>query len=274
VTPDPTTVCELRRTPSARLRRFAPLGVIVLAMVAVFASGAYRHASLDTLIRHRMAIEAFIDAHALGAIAAFMAIYILTVALSIPGALFLTVSSGVLFGALIGGLAAVISGTIGATILFLVARGACGENLIRRFGPIACKLAEGFRAEAFSYLLFLRLIPAFPFFLVNIVPAIVGVKLPTFVLATLIGVVPATFAFTFFGASLDSILATQEQLFRECLASGRSDCHMQFDIAMICTPRLLASLAALGVIALIPIGLKRLKRMRARAIPSPSAPLS
>ena len=170
------------RTPGARcvrsrLRRFAPIAVIVLAMVAVFATGAHRHVSLETLVRHRMAIDAFIDAHGVAAVAAFMAIYIVVVALSIPGALFLTISGGILFGALVGGIATVIGATIGATIIFLVARSACGESLVRRAGPLACKIADGFRADAFSYLLFLRLVPAFPFFLVNLVPALVGVKL-------------------------------------------------------------------------------------------------
>jgi uncharacterized membrane protein YdjX (TVP38/TMEM64 family) len=274
VTPEPTPACDTRRTMHIRLRRLAPLGVILLAMFAVFASGAYRHVSLDTLIRHRMAIEAFIGDHAVGAVAAFMAIYTVTVALSIPGALFLTISAGVLFGTVTGGLAAVISATTGATILFLVARSACGEGLIRRAGPLACKLADGFRADAFSYLLFLRLVPAFPFFLVNIVPALVGVRLATFLGATLIGVVPATFALTFFGSGLDSILAAQEKVYRACLAGGRTDCEIHFDLGMILTPRLLAAFAALGAIALIPVVVKQVKRLRGREIHSRPAPLS
>ena len=158
-----------------------PLAVIALAMVAVFATGAHRHVSLETLVRHRMAIDAFIDAHAVAAVAAFMAVYIVVVALSIPGAVLLTISGGILFGTFVGGTATVIAATTGATIIFLVAKSACGEKPVRRAGPLACKLADGFRADAFSYLLFLRLVPAFPFFLVNLVPALAGVKLPTFV---------------------------------------------------------------------------------------------
>jgi len=257
-----------------RLRRFAPVGFVVLAMAAVFATGAYRAVSLEMLVRHRMAIDGFISAHAAAAVAAFMAIYIVTVALSIPCALFLTIAGGVLFGALTGGIAAMIGSTLGATVLFLVARSACGETLIRRAGPLGCKLADGFRADAFSYLLFLRLVPAFPFFLVNIVPALVGVKLSTFVLATLIGIVPATFAFAFFGSGLDSILATQESAFRACLATGREDCTLHFDFSMILTPRLIAGLVVLGVIALVPVAVKRLKRVRAEAMHSRPAPLS
>jgi uncharacterized membrane protein YdjX (TVP38/TMEM64 family) len=254
-----------------RVRRFLPIVLIVLAMVAVFASGAHRHVSLETLVRHRMAIDAFIESHTLVAVALFIAMYIVVVALSIPGALILSISGGILFGALAGGGANLIGATVGATIIFLVARSACGENLVRRAGPLACKIADGFRADAFSYLLFLRLVPAFPFFLVNLAPALVGVKLSTFVAATVIGVVPATFAFAFFGSGLDSVIATQEAAYRACLASGRSECALHFDIGMIVTPRLLAALAALGVIALIPVVVKR---VRARSAGSRPAPLS
>lgn len=250
-----------------RLRRFVPLAVIVLAMVAVFASGAHRQASLETLVRHRMAIDAFIGEHSVAAVAAFVAVYIGAVALSIPGALFLTIAGGILFGTLVGGLAAVVAATIGATIIFLVAKSACGETLVRRAGPLACKLADGFRADAFSYLLFLRLVPAFPFFLVNLVPALAGVKLSTFAAATFIGIIPATFAFAFLGSGLDSVIAAQEKIFRACLAAGRGDCELHFDLGMIVTPQLLAALATLGVIALVPVVIKRLRARPARPAP-------
>src|SRR5437764_7033811 len=186
----------------SRWRRFVPVAVILVAMVAVFASGAHRHLSLETLVRHRMAIDAFMTHHMFAALGAFIAIYIVVVALSIPGALFLTISGGILFGTLIGGAASVTGATIGATVIFLVARSACGENIVRRAGPLACKLADGFRADAFSYLLFLRLVPAFPFFLVNLVPALVGGKLSTFVAVTSIGVIPGSSAFALLGSGL------------------------------------------------------------------------
>lgn len=252
----------------ARVRRYAPVAVVVIAMAAVFATGAHRHVSLETLVRHRMAIDAFIDAHVVAAIAAFMAIYIAAVALSLPGAVLLTIAGGVLFGTLIGGLATVVSATAGATIIFLVAKSACGETLIRRAGPLACKLADGFRADAFSYLLFLRLVPAFPFFLVNLVPALAGVKLSAFVAATAIGIVPATFAFAFLGSGLDSVIAKQEDAYRACLSAGRTDCTLQFDIGMVVTPRLLSALALLGVIALIPVIVKRVRARSARSQPA------
>src|SRR5262245_25066505 len=202
------------RTGTSRLRRFVPLGVIVLAMVAVFATGAHRQISLETLVRHRMAIDAFVDAHPAAAIAAFMAVYVLAVAVSMPGASILSIAGGILFGTLIGSAAVIVSATLGATIIFLVAKSAGGEMLVRRAGPLACKLADGFRSDAFSYLLFLRLVPAFPFFLVNLAPALVGVKLRTFLAATAIGIVPGTFAFTFLGSGLASVIAGQAALYR------------------------------------------------------------
>ena len=253
----------------ARLRRFAPLAVIMLAMLAVFASGAHHHLSLETLVRHRMAIDAFMAHHMIAALGVFIAVYIVVVALSIPGALFLTITGGILFGALIGGAASVTGATIGATLIFLIARSACGENIVRRAGPLACKIAEGFRADAFSYLLFLRLVPAFPFFLVNLVPAVAGVKLRTFMAATAIGIVPATFAFAFFGSGLDSVLAAQEGSYRACLAAGRSECPIHFELGTLVTPQLLAAFVALGALALIPVIVKRLRRRHARSSPAP-----
>src|SRR5215813_14036741 len=123
VTVKPGTECEtlVRR---ATLRRFVPLAIVIAAMVAVFASGAHRAVSAEMLVRHRMAIDAFIATHAVSALAAFVGLYVVAVALSIPCALFLTIAGGVLFGALTGGIAAMIGSTLGATILFLVARNA------------------------------------------------------------------------------------------------------------------------------------------------------
>jgi len=252
-------------------RRFAPVVLIVLAMLVVFATGAHRHVSLETLVRHRMTIDAFIDHHGFAAVGGFIAIYVVVVALSIPGGLILSITGGILFGTLVGGVANAVGATIGATIVFLIARGACGESLVRRAGPLARKIADGFCANAFSYLLFLRLVPAFPFFLVNLAPALVGVRLSTFVGATGIGIVPATFTLAFLGSGLDSVIAAQEVTYRACLASGRTDCALHFDLGMIVTPQLLAALAALGVMSLIPV---IVKRMRVRTAASRPAPLS
>jgi uncharacterized membrane protein YdjX (TVP38/TMEM64 family) len=240
-----------------RLRRLAPVAAVVLVMALVFAMGWHRFVSLETLVRHRAAIEGFVHAHYALAVATYVGIYVAVVALSIPGAAILTVVGGVLFGWLVGALAAIVGATIGATAIFLIARSACGEVLLRRAGPLVAKVAQGFRDDAFNYLLFLRLVPVFPFWLVNLAPALVGVRLGTFVLATALGIIPGTFAFALVGEGLDSVIAAQESAYRACLAAGSGDCRLAFSLSAVATPQLLAALAALGLVALIPVAVRK-----------------
>ena len=235
------------------------LAAVGLAAVAYYVFG--RDAlSLEALLRHRDAIDAFVGRHQVLAVLAYIWVYIIVVALSVPGAAFLTVCGGFLFGVLIGASTAVLGATIGATFIFLVARTALGEPLLRRAGPRAARLAEGFRDDAFSYLLFLRLVPAFPFFLVNLVPAVAGVRLLPFVAATTIGVIPASAAFAFAGTGLDSVIAAQKRFYDACLAAGGADCQLAFDAKDILTPQLLGALVALGLLALVPVAVRRLRR--------------
>jgi uncharacterized membrane protein YdjX (TVP38/TMEM64 family) len=161
-----------------------------------------------------------------------------------------------------------VGATIGAIFIFLIAKSAVGEHLVRRAGPLAGKLAQGFRADAFSYLLFLRLVPVFPFWLINLVPALCGVRLATFAAATAVGIIPATFAIAFVGAGLDSVIAAQQAAYRSCLAAGRSDCRLEFHMHAALTPELLTALAALGLLALIPVAVKRLRARSRVARPS------
>jgi uncharacterized membrane protein YdjX (TVP38/TMEM64 family) len=241
------------------MRRFLPVLAILLLSLLVYAMGWHRELSLETLVRHRAIIDQFVADRRLAAIAVFIATYVGVVALSVPGAFFLTISGGFLFGGVAGGLASIVAATIGATCIFLIAKSTFGEFLVRRAGPLAAKLAKNFRDDAFSYLLFLRLVPVFPFFLVNLAPALTGVKLRTFIAATTLGILPATFAFAFFGAGLDSVIAAQESAYRACLAAGRADCRLDFDLKSAFTPELLAALAALGIAALIPVAVKHFR---------------
>jgi len=240
------------------LRRLAPVAVIVLAAVAVFAMGWHRQLSLDSLVRHRAALDDFVNMHYAAALAVFVGIYVAAVSLSIPGSLFLTITGGLLFGAVVGGAAVVVAATTGATVIFLIARGAFSEYVVRRAGPRLSKVVNGFYADAFSYLLFLRLVPVFPFFLVNLAPALVGVRVGTFVAATAIGIVPATFVFASLGAGLDSVIQAQGSVYRACLAEGRTDCRLDFDPAAAFTPQLVGALIALGLLALVPVVVRRL----------------
>jgi uncharacterized membrane protein YdjX (TVP38/TMEM64 family) len=262
MTPERASVPAAQRAGRLTPARMVPVAVIVVAAALVFATGAHRHLSLETLVRHRDALSAFVDAHYAAALAAFIAAYITAVSLSIPGALFLTIAGGFLFGVLAGAAAVVVAATIGASIIFLIARSAFGEYVVRRAGPRLSKILDGFCADAFSYLLFLRLVPLFPFFLVNLAPALVGVRLGTFVAATALGVIPATFVFASVGAGLDSVINAQAAAYHACLAAGRTDCRVDFDPAAALTPQLIGALVALGLLALVPVVVKRFSARR------------
>lgn len=246
--------------PSNFTRRLVPLAAVILLAAVAYSVFGREGLSLEALLRHRAEIDVFITTHRFLAVLTYIGVYIVVVALSLPGALFLTVSGGFLFGLLGGAAAAVAGATIGATIIFLVARTALGGSLLRRAGPRAAKLAKGFRDDAFSYLLFLRLVPAFPFFLVNLVPAIAGVRLVPFVTATALGVIPGSAAYAFAGTGLDSVIAVQKQAYDACLAAGRAGCQLAFDVMDILTPQLLGALVALGLLALVPVVVRRLRK--------------
>ena len=203
------------------IRRLLPLLAVGLFAVIAFVAFGQGGISLEALVSNREAIGAFVAEHRILALLSYIGLYIATVALSVPGGTLLTVSGGFLFGVAIGATAAVIGATIGATLIFLLARSALGEPLLRRAGPRAQQLAQGFRADAFSYLLFLRLVPAFPFFLVNLVPAFAGVRLGPFVAATALGVIPASLVYAFAGTGLDSIMTAQKNSYQDCLAAPR-----------------------------------------------------
>ena len=244
--------------PRSLIRRLLPLIAIAIVGVAAYFAIGRDEISLQALIRHRSTIDTFVTDHFVLAVLVYVALYVTTVAVSLPGATFLTVTGGFLFGLVVGASAAVIGATIGATIIFLVARTALGEPLLRRAGPRAAQIAKGFRDDAFSYLLFLRLVPAFPFFLVNLVSALAGVRLGPFIAATAIGIIPACIVFTFAGTGLDSIIASQKTIYSICVSAGRIDCLMAFDPLDALTPHLIGALVALGLLALVPVVVKKL----------------
>ena len=252
-----------QRSGQARplFRRFAPLIVIGALVALAYGFGLHRDISFETLVRNRTAIDQFIAHHGVAAVAGYVALYIAVVGLSLPGGAIMTVTGGFLFGPVIGTIAALAGALIGGTVIFLIARSAVGECLTRRAGPFAAKLAEGFRADAFSYLVFLRLVP-FPFWLINLAPALFGVRLSTFVAATAIGIVPATLTFAVFGAGLDSVIAAQEGQYNACVAAGRADCRIDFDLSHVLTPTLLLALAAFALLALVPALARRIFRRK------------
>lgn len=241
-----------------RLLRWGPLVLLVGLALAGYLTGIHEKMSLSYLIRQHEALHAVVERNAAIALVMFVAVYVATTALSFPGASLLTILGGFLFGWLAGGAATVVGATAGATVLFLIARSSVGAAMRERVGGLGERVAAGFREDAMSYLLFLRLVPLFPFWLVNIAPALFDVPLRTFVIATAIGIVPGTVAYAVLGSGLDSIIAAQEHANPGCAAAGTCE----IDPAALLTPKLLAGFALLGLVALVPVVVKRWRRRR------------
>jgi len=221
--------------------RLLPLLALLIGLVLFFAFGLQRHLSCAALRDNRAWLADWVTDHRPLAILGFMALYAAAVALSVPGAAVLTVAAGFLFGTLAATAMVVVAATAGATVLFLAARTAGGDLLQPRVGPWLSRLQRGFAENALSYLLFLRLVPLFPFFVVNLVPAFLGVRLRSFVVATFFGIIPATFVFASVGAGLGSLFD-----------AGR-DCSLD----NVLTPQIVLALAGLALLALVPVIYKR-----------------
>jgi uncharacterized membrane protein YdjX (TVP38/TMEM64 family) len=230
------------------LWRLLPIGIVLAGLGLSYAFGLQDYLSLSYLGESRAALKAYVAANFGLSAAAFMAIYISAVAFSLPAATILTVFGGFMFGWLAGGLMVVIAATIGACILFLAARSAFGGFLRDKVGGRAAALAEGFKKDAFSYLLVLRLAPVFPFFFVNIAPALFDVTLRTFAAATFLGIIPGTFAYAFLGQGVDSVLDAAQK-------SGT-----EASIGDLVTPQITLAFAALACVAAIPIIIKKLRK--------------
>jgi uncharacterized membrane protein YdjX (TVP38/TMEM64 family) len=223
--------------------RFLPLALFVVAIAAAFYFRVDRLISFESLAANREWLLAEVER--LGALApiVFIALYAAVAALSIPAAGVLSVAGGFLFGPLFGTVYVVLGATLGATAIFVVARTAFGDTLRRHAGPFLHRLEEGFRRNAFSYLLVLRLIPLFPFWLVNLVPAFLGVSLATFVAATLLGIIPASIVYTGLGDAVGAVVENGGSMGSKFLE-----------------PRVLLPLIGLSFLALLPIAYKRFRR--------------
>lgn len=249
--------------PTSLWRRSIPPLVVAGLLALVLLNGWHRYLSLENIVAARDRFQGLLTEHLLVALLGYIAVYAAAVALSVPGALVLTLSGGLMFGWLLGGAAAVAGASTGAVILFLVARTAFGETLRAKAGPSLARVVDGFRRDAMSYLLFLRLVPAFPFFMVNIAAALLGVPLRTYVIATVLGIIPATFAFASIGAGLDSIVAAAKAEQAACLAAKSAAlCPFALTAKSLATKEILIALTLLGIVALIPVAYKAWNRRK------------
>jgi uncharacterized membrane protein YdjX (TVP38/TMEM64 family) len=224
--------------------RLLPLAVLIAGLVAFFALGWHRYVSFETIKTHRAMLMEWVARWGTMAAAAYIAGYALMAAFSIPGAAVATITGGYLFGLWLGAAAAVIGATLGAVAVFLAARTAIGDYLRAKAGPGLRRMEEGFRRNAFSYLLVLRIVPVFPFWLVNLVPAFCGVRLRTYTVATLIGIVPGSLVFASVGSGLGALLDRGETP----------------DLMIIFQWKILLPILGLALLALLPIAVKRLQR--------------
>jgi uncharacterized membrane protein YdjX (TVP38/TMEM64 family) len=251
---------------SAHVRRWLPLFVLAAVMGLAFAMGWHRLLSFKTIGLNYEALKGVIGGNLPMALAAYVGLYVAIVALSLPVGLFMTLAGGLLFGWQIGAPAAVVGATLGATIVFLVVNTSFGSAMAEKAGPFVARLRDGFQENALSYLLFLRLVPAFPFFIVNLVPALLGVRLPTFVIGTGLGIIPGTTAYAVAGAGLGSVIEAQNAIYRDCLARGSAvACDYTINTSALVTKELVLAFALLGLVALIPVALKQWSKRHAAA---------
>ena len=227
-------------------QRLWPVYVIAAGLLAGWRLGLFDYLSLQTLREQHEALRSFVEGNLLIAVAAYVIIYALSTLFMVPGALWITIAGGFLFGLVGGSAATVLGATLGATALFSVARTSIGEPLRQRAGPFLKKLEAGFREDALSYMFFLRFMPMVPFPVANIAPALLGAKARDFILSTFFGIMPGVIAYTWVGAGLGGVFDRGEDL------------NLGGFFWQVAPP-----MAALAVVSLIPVILKRFRKVPA-----------
>ncbi len=227
------------------LKRFLPLGVIALALAAFFALGGPDYISLESLKENQEILAGFVQDNFVLTLLGFIALYALLVGISVPGASLLSIFGGFLFGTFTGAFGIVIGATIGACIIFLVARHAIGSNLTEKMGPYMQKFETGLKENELSYLFILRLVPIFPFFVVNVVPALFNIKFRNYALSTLFGIIPGAIVFASIGRGASAIFEQGENLSLK---------------GAMTKPEILLPILGLILLSLIPIAYKKFSK--------------
>lgn len=228
-----------------KIRRLIPFIFIVTFVIIIYLSGLTHSITLENWPEIQQPIQAFLKDHPYLVPFIFIVIYIAYATLSLPGSSILSIIAGALFPQPYSTLYVVIGATIGSSLLFFLARTSARDYFQEISGPFLTKMEKGFHRDAANYLLFLRLIPVFPFFLVNIVSAILGVPFLTFLWTTFLGIIPASFVFTQAGAGLMMILDKMD--------------NEPFSLKTIFNTQVNIALLGLGVLALMPLVIKRWK---------------
>ncbi|MEQ8665225.1 MAG: TVP38/TMEM64 family protein [Rhodospirillales bacterium] len=241
------------RPSGAMMRKMLPLAVIVGGLVAFFVFGGQEYLSFEALARHRGQLLQWYADNRIMAVAVFWAAYVLAVAFSLPGAAILTLIGGFVFGTWLATVYVVTAATVGAVGIFLAARYALRDYFRAKAGGWVSRFEAGFREDALSYLLVLRLVPIFPFWLVNLVPALMGVPLRTYVIGTLFGIIPGSWVYCSVGNGLGAVFDRGETP----------------DLGIIFEPQILTPIVGLAALSMIPVVYKRYKKSRGEPVPEP-----
>lgn len=226
--------------------RAVPLVVVAAAIAAFFALGLDRYLSFEALKENRAFLQDWTAQHGFMAALAFIAAYCVMVALSLPGAVWATLAGGFVFGTWLGGLYVVVGATLGALLIFLIARYALADFFRAKAGDAVKRMEAGFNANAMSYMFVLRLVPLFPFWLVNLVPAFLGVSVRTYVIGTFFGIMPGSLVYASIGNGLGAVFE----------AGGKPD------LGIIFKPEVLLPILALAALSLIPVVYKKIRGHR------------
>lgn len=237
-----TPAANQREASSSNLGKISIAVGIALAIGAFFYFDLGRFLSLDALKQNRDSLLAFTEANFAAAVGIFIVVYAIVTGLSLPGAVILTLAGGFLFGGILATLFVNIGATTGATLAFLTARYLLRDTVEEKFGKWLGPFQEGFAKNAFSYLLTLRLIPLFPFFVVNLVSGLTRVNVGTYIAATAIGIIPGSFVYAYAGRQLGTINSLKE----------------------IASPNVIGAFVLLGLLALVPVVYKRFAAKSAR----------
>lgn len=234
--------------PKSSLKRFIPVIIIAGALITFFALGGPKYLNLETLKANREILAGFVESNFLLTILAFIGLYALLTAISFPGASVLSLFGGFMFGTVTGTIGIVIGATIGATALFLAARYALGDVLRKKAGPYMQKFEQGLKENEFSYMFILRLIPAFPFFIVNIVPALFDVKIRNYIITTMLGIIPGSLVYASVGNGIGAVF------------DQGGDVQLS---GLMLQPKVIGPIIGLILLSLLPIIYKKLRGAKA-----------
>lgn len=228
------------------MKRLAPVGILVALGATAAGLGLHEYLSMEAVREHQLILRTFVEENPILSASVYLGLYAAVVALSLPGAMIMSAIGGFMFGWGVGVVLAVSAATMGGTLIFLAARTAVGDSLRSRAGPYLRRIEQGFQSDAFNYLLFLRLMPIFPFWAVNLSMGLLGIPLTTYVVGTAIGIIPGSIVTVAVGSGLGDFVGSEDA-----------------NLSDILNPTILFGLAGLASMSLLPVAFRKWRNWRA-----------